>query len=105
MLKTLPNIDLLDEAILENNGNSDLSIFSDSDIKNYREYINISLKEAYLLERNKLAELSEIEQAVLYFATDFRLMAIICALISLFLDWNSFGIGMFLFFFGKKDNR
>ena len=55
------------------------------------------LEEAYTLNRDLLEDISDFEQAINYFKYDFRLMAVLSAIMALFMDVASFLAGGFMF--------
>ncbi len=68
------------------------------------------LEEAYTLNRDLLEKISDFEKAINYFKYDFRLMAVLSAIMALFMDLASFLTGGFMFgasFFDelKKPNK
>ena len=68
------------------------------------------LEEAYTLNRDLLENISNFEKAINYFKYDFRLMAVLSAIMALFMDLASFLTGGFMFgasFFDelKKQNK
>lgn len=93
ILKSMPNI----EVILSNTNLNDESIEYLSKIEN-QGYIDKTLYKAYEYNRNKLENISNIERASNFYNSDYNFLACFCILISVFMDFASFLIGMFLYF-------
>ena len=66
------------------------------------------LEEAYTLNRDLLEDISGFEKAINYFKYDFKLMAVLSAIMALFMDGASFLAGGFMFgagFFKNAKNK
>ncbi len=89
LLKSLPDVNVLLKLV---EGQST----SVNALKDYKEYQTDTIYEAYKYSRNKLEGISEVESAILYIFSDFPLMAWFSLIMSLFIDFTPFGVGMYL---------
>ncbi|MBR2869320.1 MAG: hypothetical protein IKB88_09725 [Clostridia bacterium] len=89
LLKSLPDVNVLLKLV------EGQSTYVNA-LKDYKEYQTDTIYEAYKYSRNKLEGISEVESAILYFFSDFPLMAWFSLIMSLFIDFTPFGVGMYL---------
>lgn len=97
MLKSMPDINTL-ITLTENTNKNYKKILKEQ--LNYQEE---TLKEAYLISRNKLEKISVVETAVLYMRSDFKMMAVFSMLMSVFIDTTPFLVGTYLYFRKKEE--
>ncbi len=96
LLKSLPDTNTL-LNLTENTNDKYKKI-----LKEHSDYQEDTLKEAYLLSRNKLETISATETALLYMKSDFNTMAIFSLLMSLFIDITPFLVGTYMNFNTKE---
>lgn len=100
-LKGLPDLEKYkkEDASAENKEKEDASVKNEEEasalMKDYDQ--QAVLEEAYTLNRDLLEKISDFEKAINYFKYDFRLMAVLSAIMALFMDLASFLTGGFMF--------
>lgn len=97
MLKSLPDTNTL-ITLTENTNDKYEKI-----LKDHHNYQEDTLRQAYLISRNKLEVISAVETAILYMKSDFKIMAIFSMLMSIFIDITPFWVGTYLHFHTKED--
>jgi len=96
LLKTLPDVKLLVQTMEKTDS------ASAKELQEYNDYVNVTLAQAYNLNRNKLENINEVEQAWDFAKSGYSFMAIFCGLIAFFMDFASFLIGIFLYYNDRK---
>lgn len=99
IIKALPDASYITANLDEWDNNSDVIYLKDNDADNY---ILATLETAYDYNRNKLANITEMERAWNYLSSKEGRPAVFCLLVALFLDIASFIIGFVLYVSGKR---
>lgn len=74
------------------------------ELQSYNDYVDTTLSKAYQVNRDKIENINEVERAWRFLKSEYKFMAIFCALIAFFMDFASFLIGIFLYFNEKDDH-
>ncbi len=96
LIKLLPDINLVLPESSQRQHTNDVNIDYLLE-KSEAGYVSMILSKAYEYNRNKLEDISDMEQAWNYLHSENSFLAIFCGLIALFLDIASFFIGLYMY--------